>query len=70
MIATSLWYKIYSLPPEMQTEVEDFIDFLLQKSTQTQNQAKKERKVGFLKGTFMMGSDFDEPLDDFKEYME
>lgn len=34
---------------------------------------KKERKslrAGFLKGSFIMKDDFDEPLDDFKEYME
>ncbi|MEI6233735.1 MAG: DUF2281 domain-containing protein [Planctomycetota bacterium] len=27
------------------------------------------RKAGSLKGTFWMSPDFDEPLDDFKDYM-
>ncbi|MCH8318157.1 MAG: DUF2281 domain-containing protein, partial [Bacteroidetes bacterium] len=26
-------------------------------------------KCGCLKGTFIMSEDFDEPLDDFKDYM-
>jgi Protein of unknown function (DUF2281) len=30
---------------------------------------KKERKLGILKGRFSIPDDFDEPLDDLKEYM-
>ena len=30
---------------------------------------KKERKLGFAKGKIFMSDDFDEPLEDFKEYM-
>ena len=30
---------------------------------------KKERKLGVLKGRFTIPDDFDEPLDDLKEYM-
>ena len=30
---------------------------------------KKERKLGILKGKFSIPDDFDEPLDDLKEYM-
>jgi Protein of unknown function (DUF2281) len=30
---------------------------------------KKERKLGVLKGKFSIPDDFDEPLDDLKEYM-
>ena len=32
--------------------------------------AKKPLKAGFLKGSFVMAADFDEPLEDFKEYMQ
>ena len=33
--------------------------------------AQANRKIGALKGTLLyMSPDFDEPLDDFKEYME
>jgi len=70
MTATSLIYKIHSLPPEMQMEIEHYIDFLLERYVQTQQPAPKKRKAGFSKGTFVMGEDFNEPLEDFKEYME
>ena len=33
------------------------------------NQLKKERKLGILKGQYSIPDDFDEPLDDLKEYM-
>jgi hypothetical protein len=33
------------------------------------NQQKKERKLGILKGKYSIPDDFDEPLDDLKEYM-
>jgi hypothetical protein len=33
------------------------------------NQQKKERKLGILKGQYSIPDDFDEPLDDLKEYM-
>ena len=34
------------------------------------NSQNKSPKVGFLKGTFKMSPDFDEPLEDFREYIE
>lgn len=70
MTATALIYKIHSLPPEMQTEIEHYIDFLLAKYVQLQPTTPKKRKAGFLKGTFVMHEDFNAPLEDFKEYME
>lgn len=33
------------------------------------NEPKKERKLGILKGQYSIPDDFDEPLDDLKEYM-
>ena len=33
------------------------------------NQGKKDRKLGILKGQYSIPDDFDEPLDDLKEYM-
>ncbi len=65
-----LYNKLTSLPDNMKSEVSDFIDFLMAK-------AQKEKKVktpakpqfGSAKGMFKINPDFDEPLDDFKEYM-
>jgi hypothetical protein len=56
--------KLALLPDELKKEVDDFVDFLLtKKSGKT-----KKRKLGLAKGLIKMGKDFDEPLEDFKEY--
>lgn len=65
-----LYSKLSTLPENMKAEVADFIDFLISK-------AKKEKvikempkpKFGSGKGLFKMSNDFDEPLEDFNEYM-
>jgi hypothetical protein len=51
----------------LKSELNDFIDFLLSKSNKRNN--KKQPKFGSGKGKIYVSSDFDEPLDDFKEYM-
>lgn len=58
--------KLESLPPNLKKEVNDFIDFLISKSKTTE---KKNAKFGSAKGKIKMSDDFDEPLDDFKDYM-
>ena len=70
MDTTLLYSKLATLPESMKSEVSDFIDFLI-------NKAKKENittnnpkpKFGSGKGMFKMKPDFDEPLEDFKDYM-
>jgi hypothetical protein len=66
MTATMLYTKISSLPPSLIKEVDDFVEFL--KSKQKKSNVK-ERKFGCAKGLFVMHDDFDEPLEDLKEYM-
>lgn len=66
MIDGSVIEKINSLPIELQKEVEDFIDFLKSK---VENNKDGKRKLGLAKGQIKMSADFDEPLEDFKEYM-
>lgn len=68
MTTAQLYTKLDSLPDNLKSEVNDFIDFLLIKS----NKSKKTNKAKFgsAKGFFEMSDDFDEPLEDFKEYME
>jgi hypothetical protein len=64
----SLYTKISALPAEMKAEVAEFIDFLLSKKTK---QAKKKKPIfGSAKGKLKISDDFDEPLDDFKDYMK
>ena len=55
------------LPENLQAEVIDFIDFLLSKANQPPK--KNFPKFGSAKGMIIMKDDFDEPLEDFKEYL-
>lgn len=70
---TFLYNKLVALPDTLKLEVADFIDFLLKKAgknTLASTKGKIGRPIfGSGKGTFKMHSDFDEPLDDFKDYM-
>ena len=61
--------KIKMIPAAYQQEVEDFIDFILEKKGNLKSPQNKGRKLGLLKGKMKMSPDFDEPLDDFKDYM-
>lgn len=65
MTTTMLYTKINNLPPSMIKEVDNFVESLKAK----QKKGKiKERKFGCGKGLIVMHSDFDAPLEDFKDY--
>lgn len=65
-----LYSQFEMLPTELKKEVEDFIQSLLDKENKKKsNNIKTDRKLGLAKGLIEMKPDFDEPLDDFKEYM-
>ena len=68
MTDIQLYTKLYYLKPTLKKEVYDFVDFLLTK--QKKQKKIKKPQFGCAKGRFVMSPDFDEPLDDFKEYME
>lgn len=61
------------LSDNLKQEVLDFVEFLKQKQNVKNNQPKqtkeRERKFGGAKGMFVMTEAFDEPLEDFAEYM-
>lgn len=73
MTSLSLYTKIETLPPALKEEAKDFIEYLLEKTkkknknSEFQNQSKKA--FGSLKGKISLSEDFDEPLEDFKDYM-
>jgi uncharacterized protein DUF2281 len=58
---------ISALPDNLKAEVADFVAFLEQKHKPEHK--IKERQFGAFKGRFVMSPDFDEPLEDFKDYM-
>lgn len=59
-----------SLPLEFQEEVIHFMEFLTSKIHQTPTSPKADRPslFGHAKGQVFMAPDFDEPLEDFKDY--
>jgi len=71
--------KLKTLPENMVNEVEDFIDFLkakhsksfYQETTDNNNVVEEPKSLyGAAKGTILyISDDFNEPLDDLKEYM-
>ena len=67
MTDVQLFTQISSLPPDLRKEVSDFVEFLKQKSKSKKK--IKERQFGYAKGYFTMSPNFDEPLEDFKDYM-
>lgn len=67
MADIDIYTKLTTLPDSLKKEVNDFVDFLKSKSV-TKRKNKPQRKPGLAKGLIQMEDDFDEPLDDFKEY--
>ena len=63
-----LFNKLSSLPENLRREVADFIDFLMSKKKQGGDK-KPKPKFGSARGMFIIKPGFDEPLDDFKDYM-
>jgi hypothetical protein len=66
--------KMELLPLYKQQEVMDFVDFLLDSISNTSAKKgfvmRKHPYAGCMSGTFgQMSDDFNEPLDDFKDYM-
>lgn len=60
---------IMSLPKEKKAEIAEHVQRL--KAADEEKGAKKHprRRAGSMLGAFTMAPDFDEPLEDFEEYM-
>lgn len=67
MTDLQLYSELSSLPADLKKEVQDFIEFL--KTKARKRNTGKQRQFGVAKGFFKMHADFDEPLEDFKDYM-
>jgi hypothetical protein len=58
------------LPDNYKQEANDFIEFLISKAYKNRIISSESRGgLGISKGKYNMSKDFDEPLEDFKEYM-
>lgn len=60
-----LFTKLQYLPADVKLEVNDFIDFLMNKRKKEKKQ--KTPKFGCAKGQIYISDDFDEPFQDFEE---
>ena len=67
MNSIAAFIKLSRLPQHLQQKVMDFIDTLL-KNVENKNEPARPR-FGSGKGMFKMKPGFDEPLNDFSDYM-
>ena len=68
----TIFQKYNYQPLELRKEVADFIQFLVQKYQQNQvkeSNPKRSSNFGSAKGLIIMSDDFNEPLEEFQEYM-
>jgi predicted nucleotidyltransferase len=65
---TQIRQKRVTLTPDLKKEVLDFMNRITTK--QEKLKSKKIPVFGTARGQFQTTSDFDAPLEDFKEYME
>ena len=54
---------------ELKKDLVLYLDFLLQKQFVDNQPFKRIPKFGSAKGTFILSPDFNNPIDDFKDYM-
>ncbi len=67
MTDLQLYLQISTLPENLKSEVVGFIEIL--KKKRSRKPGIKERKFGYAKDFFIVKPDFDDPLQDFKDYM-
>ena len=70
MSTTEILTQLSKLPEDKKKSVSDYIAFLVaQAEEENKGKPKPKAVFGSMKGMFKMAPDFDEPLEDFKEYM-
>jgi hypothetical protein len=63
-----LYTKLVALPDDLKQEADDFVEFL--KTKIKGEKSPKPPKAGLAKGLIEIKEDFDEPLEDFENYIE
>ncbi len=76
-IDTEILQTVSEMPTSLKRELLHYAKYLMENYAQeslskSDKQLAKKRRSGILKGTFVLplSNDFDEPLEDFKEYMK
>lgn len=70
MSTADFFLKVNSLPADLRKELMDFLEYLLHREKQNNGPVKRGGIPGLAKGRIVIADDFDEPLEDFKPYME
>lgn len=71
-IETAILQNLEKLPESVKQAVLDYTEFLASRYTRESSQITKNSKrggLGIWKGKIWMSDDFDEPLEDLKDYM-
>jgi hypothetical protein len=68
MSTAQLIEKIECLPEHLKKKVEEYV-LSIEPQTDPDELQKGGLKLGLAKGKIWMSEDFDEPLEDFKDYM-
>jgi hypothetical protein len=63
MTSLSLYTKLEALPSALKKEANDFIEYLVSKTTNKKKLGNKKPKFGSLKGKIFLSDDFDAALD-------
>lgn len=58
-----------ALPEDLQEKAAQYISLLKQEADKQHAERPRKRIFGLNKGKYKMAPDFDEPLEDFKDYM-
>ncbi|MCC3445464.1 MAG: DUF2281 domain-containing protein [Microcoleus sp. PH2017_03_ELD_O_A] len=71
MIQPLILEKLAELPELLQSEVLHYIEFLIEKQSKNSTQEKPTKRggLGMWKGKIWISDDFDEPIEDLKDYM-
>lgn len=71
MLSPNLLETLEKLLPALQTEILHYAEFLANKYLpidSTEQSPKQYRQAGSMKGMFSLSDDFDEPLEELKDY--
>ena len=73
-IDQEIFQTVVTMPESLKQELLHYAKYLMENYSQdvpSEHNSSNKRRSGILKGTFVLPlpDDFDEPLEDFKEYM-
>ncbi len=70
MVENTLLYEIEQLPDTLKQDALNYIFYLKKEYLHPTIPKKNAKRIfGIVKGKYKLAPDFDEPLEDFKEYM-